>query len=258
MNSIVDDFRRDEVRVLDRLVDGELCAAEERELLAALDDEPGAWRRCALAFLEARALRSDLHGARSAVLEVTPAARPRAKSNVWGMVFVSAASLMLSFFVGMQLRGLYRTNSGMGPVEIAQQDPTQQTTTLQNAAQQNTTQPQNLSVGEARRQADRDYRLTSARVVNPSPGKWETFKFNLGDGAEEIEVPAVEMAAVDPKWLENQGSAVPPDVIQYIESTGHEVRRQRTLLPIDLKDGRQLIVPVEQLELEYVGGSKYQ
>ena len=89
-------------------------------------------------------------------------------------------------------------------------------------------------------------------------GKWETFKLNLGEGSEEIDVPAVEMASVDPKWLENQGSAVPPDVIQYIQRSGHEVRRQRSLLPIDLKDGRQLIVPVEQLELEYVGGSKYQ
>jgi hypothetical protein len=43
--------------VLDRLVDGELGPSQRRELLAALDDEPGAWRRCALAFLEAQSWR---------------------------------------------------------------------------------------------------------------------------------------------------------------------------------------------------------
>ena len=38
----------------DRLVDGELSEEERRELLAGLDNEPGGWRRCALAFLEAQ------------------------------------------------------------------------------------------------------------------------------------------------------------------------------------------------------------
>ncbi|MCA9237501.1 MAG: hypothetical protein KDA44_18630 [Planctomycetales bacterium] len=45
---------------LDRLVDGELTDAARRELLAALDANPGAWRRCALAFLESQSLRAQL------------------------------------------------------------------------------------------------------------------------------------------------------------------------------------------------------
>ena len=58
--TILDEFRRDDARVLDRLVDGELSQAERRALLAALDDEPGGWRRCALAFLEAQSWRWQL------------------------------------------------------------------------------------------------------------------------------------------------------------------------------------------------------
>ena len=58
--TILDEFRRDEQRVLDRLVDGELGADERRALLASLDDEPGAWRRCALACLEAQSWRWQL------------------------------------------------------------------------------------------------------------------------------------------------------------------------------------------------------
>ena len=44
----------------DRLVDGELSDAERRRLLASLDDEPGGWRCCALAFLEAQAWRETM------------------------------------------------------------------------------------------------------------------------------------------------------------------------------------------------------
>ena len=40
----------------DLLADGELSEAQRRELLAGLDDEPGGWRQCATAFLEAQAL----------------------------------------------------------------------------------------------------------------------------------------------------------------------------------------------------------
>src|SRR6187551_1659923 len=54
----------DEARY-DRLVDGELTPEEYRALLATLDDEPGGWRRCALAFLESQALAGELEGVRA-------------------------------------------------------------------------------------------------------------------------------------------------------------------------------------------------
>ena len=44
----------------DRLVDEELSEEERRELLGQLDDEPGGWRRCAIAFLEAQCWRQAL------------------------------------------------------------------------------------------------------------------------------------------------------------------------------------------------------
>ncbi len=43
---------------LDRLVDGELSQADRADLLRRLDSEPGGWRACALAFLEAREFAS--------------------------------------------------------------------------------------------------------------------------------------------------------------------------------------------------------
>src|SRR5262245_12670555 len=46
--------------LFDRLVDGELSSEERGRLLASLDDRPGGWRQCALAFLEAQSWRTDL------------------------------------------------------------------------------------------------------------------------------------------------------------------------------------------------------
>ena len=50
---------------LDRVVDGELNDAEYRELLRSLEQRPGGWRACALAFLEAQAWRRELRAAKS-------------------------------------------------------------------------------------------------------------------------------------------------------------------------------------------------
>src|SRR5438132_8057875 len=55
-NVLEDDTR------FDRLVDGEMTLDEYQALLASLDDEPGGWRRCALAFLEGQALKFELNG----------------------------------------------------------------------------------------------------------------------------------------------------------------------------------------------------
>ena len=58
MNTNLDNMPLDDSR-FDRLVDGELSEAERRELLAGLDSEPGGWRRCALAFLEAQCWKQE-------------------------------------------------------------------------------------------------------------------------------------------------------------------------------------------------------
>ena len=46
-------------RQFDLLVDGELGEEDRRALLGRLDGEPGGWRRCALAFLEAQAWKRE-------------------------------------------------------------------------------------------------------------------------------------------------------------------------------------------------------
>ena len=111
MNEIHD--RNDDMR-FDRLVDGEMSAEEYRSTLAGLDDEPGEWRRCAMAFLEAQALKQDLGDLReSAVCTHTQQAAPAKASlpkasltfaKYWPMLLAMAASFLVAFGLGYAWR----------------------------------------------------------------------------------------------------------------------------------------------------------
>ena len=87
----------------DRLIDSALSPAEYQALLASLDDEPGGWRRCALAFLEAQALGQDLAplpGERKwPSVEIVPRPQPQPRRARLYLALVSAASFVLTFAI---------------------------------------------------------------------------------------------------------------------------------------------------------------
>ena len=96
---------RDDHR-FDLLVDGELSEAQRRALLAGLDDEPGGWRRCAMAFLEAQALKQDFGSIlqepveRPTVGRVVRRRRPLGYGTTLAAV---AASFLVALFLGTQV-----------------------------------------------------------------------------------------------------------------------------------------------------------
>jgi hypothetical protein len=110
---MIEDFLNDET--LDRLIDGEMSSDERRQLITSLDLRPEGWRRCALAFLEAQSWRSDMRrlvidatrtGSDAAVATLKrgeDAERPARRSHL-NTVLAIAASLMLAFGLGSQLR----------------------------------------------------------------------------------------------------------------------------------------------------------
>jgi len=109
MNNEMQSLRPVNERLLDRLVDNELDAAGSRGLLKALDESPDGWRRCALAFLEAQAWRSDLRGAVAAsALAPSPPAHPvprtRSRAVRVGQAGLIAAAVILSFGAGWLAR----------------------------------------------------------------------------------------------------------------------------------------------------------
>ena len=118
-------------RLLDRLVDGELDGPQRAQLLAAIDAEPGAWRRCAMAFLEAQAWEGALrnrqgHLAAAADGRIQPPRRLRlpAPLRLTGI----AAAVLVAFVTGFLARstpGPDPSAGGTAPVSSLALAPTE-------------------------------------------------------------------------------------------------------------------------------------
>jgi hypothetical protein len=240
--SILEDFRRDEERVLDRLVDGELGEAEHRELLAGLDDEPGAWRRCALAFLEAQTWRGELSTLAAEPLVASPARKSLKRSSIWGLCLAVAASLLVAFGLGMKYQSVGRLLQAGNSPRQSNDEPSQW-------AQDEWSEP------------EEDWSRPEAESVAESPAEvGQTITLALADGDEaerEIRLPVSNAAEGDQAWNESE-STMPSELLQSLQQGGLEVRRQQRFMPIDLSDGRRLIVPIEEIEIHDPELAQYQ
>jgi hypothetical protein len=230
----------DEERLIDRLVDGELSDQERRELLLKFENQSDGWRRCALAFLEAQTWGKEfrsLTAAPAAETVVRPAGRQSSWLNgPWGSALAVAASFLIAFTLGTAWRGL------PGPANRNEDHFAQRPTTRPNV--DTTSRPSPLAQPDV------------------SDTQWGTVMVSLDgdrDGvAESLELPVAAGREIDEEWLRNQPSALPPHVRKALERLGHEVRQQRQLFPIDLDDGRRVVVPVDQVDVHYVGNRRYQ
>lgn len=227
----------------DLLVDGELPESDRRNLLMTLDDLPGGWRRCALAFLEAQSWKQALGTIRQESMSQTPPARTIRRrgfpGGTWGTLIAVAASFLIALGLGLALREVWRPGGvpGPSPSEVA-------------------VQPQRP--GPPAPKTDEPQAPASPAL----PGDdWQLVTVPVGMGAggsESIQLPARELNHVDEQWAEQIAPTIPAEWLRALEASGHEVRRSRRLLPFRMDDGRQLVVPFEQVELRFVGDSAYQ
>ncbi len=63
---------------------------------------------------------------------------------------------------------------------------------------------------------------------------------------------------MDEAWLNSFPQAMPQEVQEALRRMGHRVHQSRQLVPLRMKDGRKLVVPVDQIEVHYVGNQPYQ
>jgi len=226
----------------DLLVDGELPEADRRNLLSTLDDLPGGWRRCALAFLEAQSWKDEMGVVRRESVSPPQVARPTGQRGFpggrWGTLLAVAASFLIALALGLALDRAWQPGSGAPapPIHVAGD-------------------PNRPSLDEPRPSTD-----------VPAPGapaddEWQlvTLPVEVGsEGAGSIRLPAKEQAEIDAEWPGQFAPTVPDEVLHAFERSGHEIRRNRRVLPFDLDDGRRLVVPCEEVEFHYVGNSAYQ
>ncbi len=242
---------------LDRLVDGELSEGPRRQLLESLDQTPGGWRACALAFLEAQAWRTELRStaavaqrpptpSAASVPQIQQAPRElgrRPPSRIWrhrGSLAAMAASFLLALVAGVTVRDGWRRPDASVP---------------QSVEVDSTAAPLDIA-------AARPGRSVPAPLAGSPSSPIQMVTLGLpGDpqGSQRtIRVPAVKADRLDESLLRPDGASLPPNVLRALERMGYEVRHNRELCPVPLQDGGQLVLPVDQWEVQHSGKRAYQ
>jgi hypothetical protein len=197
------DIENDLEILLDRLVDGDLEGAEYRRLLLDLEKRPGGWRQCALAFLQAQALRREFQAQRQSHVDSSPLTAPQPvpsqRRRLVELLLAAAAGILIALPVGL----LFPRSS-----EVAR-----------------------MPASNASSEAVED--------IGAAPPE---------QTAQEQE--PIENWPPEYEWvLSEEGSAFPAGLARALESVGTRVRRERGLLPLETRDGRRFMVPIERVEL---------
>ena len=227
----------------DRLVDGELFPDEYRRLLESLDDEPEGWRQCALAFLEAQAFRHDLHEvtvvpsiASSLSLDKTVTQTGGVMRHSSGFLLAVVTSLMLAVGLGILVPGWWPASNTIGPhdaVEIVGHQHGLHTSSNPHRHQM----PSLVST----------FSSDSHKSVQLAMPVGET----LSSYNESLE-------AAENEPLSGPHSIVPERIIRAFRHFGHDVRRHQHYVPVKLRDGRQWILPVEDIDIVPVSQESFQ
>lgn len=246
-----DDFTIDD-QTLDQVVDGELDTPRRRRILGQLDRTSDGWRRLGLAFLQAQALREDLATMTRPPNQQLPSRSPRRRSRrrSWAAPVAMAAGLLIGLGLGAMLPGVWPAHRP-GPAGIVAVDTPPPAPPAASAAG-----PVSSGVG-----VDRGEPPAASSPHREPPVPWKMVTLSVDDGApggrHSIRIPAVEHGRLDDGWLRRLPAAVSPRVIAAFRAAGHEVRQHRQLLPVEMDDGRELVVPVDEVELRYVGHRAY-
>lgn len=227
-------------RLLDRLVDGELNETERADLLRRIERAPDGWRCCALAFLEAQAWRQE---ARALVTEpvanvappagVRPSAPAAWRNPMLWMPAATAAAVVFGWVLyvakfdraGHEVAGVDVPRGG-GAVVVEDARPAAvaagQVATEQIAAAAPGAERQNLQ-------------LVVERGPNGEP--------------QVIEVPLVGIQNLNEALLGQWSQSLSPEMVRMLEQSGNQIVRRRQLVPVDLRDGRRVVVPMDQVEI---------
>lgn len=276
--------------LLDRFVDGELSETQQREAIQQVQTHPDGWRRLALAFLEAQAWRQEMphlvekqiphlvgktscsppferDGISKAEKQTSqwvgetfraveqpiipteqPSVRPvslrRFSAPAW-QILALAGGILLAFFGGYWVRD----------VRLGIQAGSQEGSIVQGK-----TPPRGVPKGTGPSEEIWRKEPPGPSEREPSSG-WEYVTLAAGTGPDGV--PEVVRVPVSPATPENHFSpAVPPipeEVLHLLRRWGAEVSHRRQFVPLRIEDGRQVVVPVEQVELYYrPQGERYQ
>jgi hypothetical protein len=247
MNPVDENMPISDDDCFDLLVDGELSEEKRRELLSRLDDEPTGWRRCALAFLQAQSWREacgKMAGGSSG--EPPPRRRTRwyVPSGPVGTLAAMAASFLVALLLGWQFQGIWRTGGPGGLPDIG-------AVALEGTPETLSAQPVAPDIEQPRPPEPSDSPPTGVYLVELASGE------GPGGQRQTIRLPAVEQDQLSADWLESLPAPISAGLLEQLEQAGLRVEQRRGVLPLRTRDGRMLLVPVDDVDIHYEGNPTF-
>ena len=93
--------------------------------------------------------------------------------------------------------------------------------------------------------------------TSPSPAvqgnDWETVMVAGPRPSETYQVSAQRRDTLDQDLLESIPNVIPPELQRAFEQSGYRVVQQREIVPVPMQDDRRLVVPVDHIQIHYVG-----
>ncbi|HKI17708.1 MAG TPA: hypothetical protein VKA15_07495 [Isosphaeraceae bacterium] len=240
--------------LIDRILDGELTPAELRAAIDRLDREPDAWKRCALAFLEAQCWRESLQvigqptrlpvdsQASSIPLAATPSSQ---KPGRWLRRAIVAATVAASFVLGW-VGHTWRPLIAPGPSSPA---PTQ--TILAQQTKDSEAPPLVDSALPTRTISEQPREDRSP--PNPSEMVREVARLRISSDNANAEIPILAGPGINAEWVRNQPPPVSEREEVILQRLGYQVDQRRRLITTTLADGRRVTVPIDQVQIRYTG-----
>lgn len=247
----------------DRLVDGELSAAERRAVLAALEredcSETCGWRRLALCFVEAQSLRSDLKSiaqpvyptrkhatpamdATSATMKTAERTDARVKVGSMSRAMIAAICCFVAFGLGRSsvLTSNQMVSTGPGVVQPDAVTPDTQTFADPN--------PDAALMAMAGAADDAETQQTMRLVLDDLAGSLP----------QTVDVPVINNSDWDPATFLEGPPSIPVAVQQELMRQGRLVHEERQLFPVQLSDGRRGVVPISDVTVIDAGSAIFQ
>ncbi len=100
--------------------------------------------------------------------------------------------------------------------------------------------------------------VAAASELEPAPQiaeetpQWETLTLAATDGADagdQFQLRVLNAEGSEDDWTSDEESGLPANLQNLLEASGLQVERQRRLLPIDLSDGRRMVVPIVEIDI---------
>ena len=233
---------------IDLLVDGELAEERRRHLLRSLDNVSGGWRQLALAFLESQTMREAFAGGVEVEAErpasvIQPEAESRGTSPLtfWSAI---AASFLVALAIGLSIRNDRAPVASNPPVDEKPEPIAETPADEDSKPAPIEKQPESVPV---------------KRETSPnSLGEATLLVRNADGGQRRVQLPVFFSQEDDAARQLLSESAVPQHVIETMQRLGHRIEQRRNVVPIALDDGRQMYVPVDEVNVHYVGRPGYQ